>query len=114
MPNEPIERYTGAPPLAPRLLAGIESMNGHDMSDVEVHENSPMPSLGALAFTQGSQIHLAPSQEHHLPHEAWHVVQQTLGRVAPTTAAHDAPLNDDVALEREADVMAQRAEKHMQ
>lgn len=117
VPNEPIERDTGAPPLPPRLLAGIESMSGHDMSDVEVHEHSPMPaSLGALAFTQGSQIHLAPGQEHHLPHEAWHAAQQTSGRVAagPMATTHNQPINDDSALEREADVMGQRAEKHEQ
>ena len=29
----------------------------------------------ALAYAQGSDIHLAPGQEQHLPHEAWHVVQ---------------------------------------
>ena len=36
---------------------------------------------GCNAFTRGSDIHLAPHQEHQLPHEAWHVVQQKQGRV---------------------------------
>jgi Domain of unknown function (DUF4157) len=79
-PNEPIERATGAAPPAPRVLAGIESMSGHDISDVEVHECSAIPSsVDALAFTRGSQIHLAPGQEHHLPHQARHAAQQTMG-----------------------------------
>ena len=41
--------------------------------------------LDAVAFTQGSEIHVAPGQKRHLPHEAWHVVQQAQGRVQPTT-----------------------------
>jgi len=40
--------------------------------------------LNALAYAQGSDIHVAPGQEKHLPHEAWHVVQQSKGRVKPT------------------------------
>ena len=38
----------------------------------------------AHAYTQGSEIHLGAGQERHLPHEAWHVVQQAQGRVRPT------------------------------
>jgi hypothetical protein len=115
MPNEPIERTTGAAPLPPRLRTGIESMTGHDMSGVEVHANSPLPaSVGALAYTQGSQIHLAPGEEHHLPHEAWHVAQQTSWRVVPKGTVNDEPLNDDTALECAADIMGSRAaDKHI-
>ena len=40
--------------------------------------------LNALAYNSGSPIHVAPGQEQHLPHEAWHVVQQKQGRVVPT------------------------------
>ncbi|HET7795918.1 MAG TPA: DUF4157 domain-containing protein, partial [Rhizobacter sp.] len=59
------------------LKAGIESLSGQDMSDVRVHRNSDKPGqLNALAYAQGNDIHLAPGQEQHLPHEAWHVVQQ--------------------------------------
>lgn len=106
MPKEPIERNTDAAPLPPTLRTEIESMSGHDLSAVEVHHNSSLPaSVGALAYTQGSQIHLAPGQEHHLPHEAWHAVLQTPGRVVSKATANDEPLNDDTALEREADIM---------
>ncbi len=33
-------------------------------------------SIQAEAYAQGSDIHVGSGQEKHLPHEAWHVVQQ--------------------------------------
>ena len=88
------------------LRSGIEALSGLDMSGVRVHHNSNTPAqLNALAYAQGSDIHLGPGQEHHLPHEAWHVVQQRQGRVQPTTQIAGASVNDDGALEREADLM---------
>lgn len=36
----------------------------------------PLANLQAHAYAQGAGIHLAPGQEQHVPHEAWHVVQQ--------------------------------------
>jgi hypothetical protein len=81
------------------------------MDHVRVHYNSSQPAqLNALAYAQGSEIHVAPGQEQHLPHEAWHVVQQAQGRVRPTLQLKDGvPVNDDVGLEREADVMGAKA-----
>lgn len=38
----------------------------------------------AIHHAQGADIHVGPDQGKHLPHEAWHVVQQTQGRVQPT------------------------------
>jgi hypothetical protein len=82
------------------------------MDDVRVHYGSPKPAaLGALAFAQGNDIHLAPGQEQHLPHEAWHVVQQKQGRVKPTLQAKGMPINDDRGLEREADAFGEKAGK---
>lgn len=93
-----------------QLKAGIEALSGMDMSDVRVHRNSDQPAqLNALAYAQGSDIHLAPGQEQHLPHEAWHVVQQRQGRVQATVQMAGLGVNDDVALEGEADVMGERA-----
>jgi hypothetical protein len=76
-----------------------------------VHYNSSQPAqLDALAYAQGSDIHLAPGQERHLPHEAWHVVQQAQGRVKPTLQMKDGvAINDDAKLEHEADVMGTKA-----
>lgn len=92
------------------LKSGIEALSGMDMSDVRVHRNSGKPAqLNALAYAQGQDIHLGPGQEQHLAHEAWHVVQQRQGRVRETVQLAGVPVNDDEALETEADVMGQRA-----
>jgi hypothetical protein len=49
---------------------------------VNVHYGSSQPAqLNAHAYAQGSDIHMGAGQEQHLPHEAWHVVQQQRGRV---------------------------------
>ena len=97
--------------LPDRLKSGIESLSGMSMDHVKVHYNSPEPArLQAHAYAQGSEIHVAPGQERHLPHEAWHVVQQAQGRVRPTMQMKaGVNLNDDVGLEREADVMGDKA-----
>ncbi|MGB5927571.1 MAG: hypothetical protein WBH03_05325, partial [Cyclobacteriaceae bacterium] len=59
---------------------------------------------------QGSDIHLAPGQGQHLPHDAWHVVQQKQGRVQPTKQMKGkTAINDDAGLEKEADVMGAKA-----
>jgi hypothetical protein len=81
------------------------------LDNVKVHYNSARPAhLNALAYTQGSNIHVAPGQDQHLAHEAWHVVQQAQGRVRPTMQMKDGvAVNDNEALEREADVMGVKA-----
>lgn len=97
------------------LRSGIESLSGMDMSGVRVHRNSARPAaLQAKAFAQGQDIHLGPGEEKHLPHEAWHVVQQAQGRVkanaqAMTQMTGRTAVNEDRHLEREADVMGARA-----
>ncbi|NEQ82818.1 MAG: DUF4157 domain-containing protein [Moorea sp. SIO2I5] len=100
------ENKTGLPD---RLKEGIERMSGYDLSGVRVNYNSPKPAqLNAHAYTQGQKIEVAPGQERHLPHEAWHVVQQMQGRVRPTKQRLGEKLNDEVGLEREADVMGEK------
>jgi hypothetical protein len=102
-----IENNTGMPD---NLKAGLETLSGLDLSDVHVHSNSDKPAqVGALAYTQGSDIYVAPGQEKHLPHEGWHVVQQKRGRVQTTTQVAGMPVNDDLQLENEADTMGERA-----
>ena len=100
--------------LPDNLKAGIESLSGMSMDHVKVHYNSAQPAqLNALAYAQGSDIHVAPGQEKHLPHEAWHVVQQAQGRVKPTMQMKGGvPVNDDAGLEREADMMGARSAMH--
>jgi Domain of unknown function (DUF4157) len=92
------------------LRASVESLSGMDMSGVRVHADSPKPAeLDALAYAQGNDIHIGPGQGRHLPHEAWHVVQQRQGRVAPTMQLQGVSINDDSALEAEADRMGAQA-----
>ena len=96
--------------LPDNLKAGVESLSGFPMDDVKVHYNSSQPAtVQALAYTQGTDIHVAPGQERHLPHEAWHVAQQMAGRVEPTTEVGGMPVNDNIDLEQEADVMGAKA-----
>jgi len=105
--TEATPNKTGMPD---NLKSGIESLAGIDMSDVRVHYNSPKPSqLNALAYAQGDDIHLGSGQEKHLPHEAWHTVQQRQGRVQPTMEMGGEKINDDTGLEREADMMGEKA-----
>lgn len=102
------ENNTGLPD---DLKSGVENLSGYSMDDVRVHYNSDKPAqLQAHAYAQGTNIHIAPGQEKHLPHEAWHVVQQKQGRVKPTMQLKDnVNVNDDDALEKEADVMGKKA-----
>ena len=98
------ENNTGLPD---NLKAGMEHLSGYSMDDVKVHYNSDKPTrFNAHAYAQGADIHLATGQEKHLPHEAWHVVQQKQGRVRPTLQMKGGVnVNDDKRLEEEADKM---------
>jgi hypothetical protein len=101
------QNQTGIPD---HLKSGLEILSGLDLSSIRVHSNSSRPAkINALAYTQGKDIHVAPGQEKHIPHEGWHVVQQMQGRVKPTIQVRDLAINDDQGLEREADAMARRA-----
>jgi hypothetical protein len=97
--------------LPDNLKLGIENLSGISMYHEKVHYNSYKPAqLQAHAYAQGSEIHVASGHEKHLPHEAWHVVQQTQGRVQPTMQMKGGvQVNDDQGLEKEADVMGEKA-----
>lgn len=96
--------------LPDSLKNGIESLSGYSMDDVKVHYNSSEPAhLQSLAYAQGRDIYVAPGQEKHLGHEAWHIVQQKQGRVAPTMQMDSININNDAVLEREADIMGAKA-----
>ena len=111
------DQLTTAPAIGKRnnglplqLKSGIENLSGYSMDDVKVHYNSAKPAqLNALAYAQGTDIHLGPGQQKHLPHEAWHVAQQKQGRVKPARQFFGKSVNDDIGLEREADVMGEKA-----
>lgn len=100
------ENTTGLPD---NLKPGIENLSGLFMDDVKVHRNSDKPAH-LNAHAQGADIHLGPGQEKHLPHELGHIVQQKEGRVKPATQLKGkTQINDDLALEKEADFMGAKA-----
>lgn len=101
--------------LPDQLKTGIENLSGYSMNDVKVHYNSAKPAqLQAHAYAQGTDIHVAPGQEKHLPHEAWHVVQQKQGRVKPTVQLKNrVQVNDDAGLEEEASRMGSKSLAHV-
>lgn len=117
--HTPIQKKPNNTGLSDNLKSGIENLSGYSMDDVKVHYNSSKPAqLNAHAYAQGTDIHLASGQEKHLPHEAWHVVQQKQGRVQPSVQMNPSTqlktsgkvdINDDVGLEKEADLMGERA-----
>ena len=78
------EQFSGKPNntgLPDNLKSGIESLSGMSMDSVRVHYNSSQPAqLNALAYAQGTDIHVAPGQEQHLPHEVRPVMKQEQGR----------------------------------
>ena len=112
--SKPISKTENKTGLPDNLKSGIEGLSGYSMDDVKVHYNSDKPAqLQALAYAQGTDIHVGPGQEQHLPHEAWHVVQQKQGRVKPTRQMKSKmDINDDPALEKEADAMGAKAASH--
>jgi hypothetical protein len=107
----PVQKKANDTGLPDNLKSGVEALSGFSMNDVKVHYNSSQPAqLNALAYAQGTDIHVAPGQEQHLPHEAWHVAQQKQGRVKATMQMKEGvPVNDDTGLEQEADVMGAKA-----
>lgn len=113
VPKNIIQRKENNTGLPDNLKSGVENLSGYSMDDVKVHYNSDKPAqLNAHAYAQGTDIHLASGQEKHLPHEAWHVVQQKQGRVQPTLQMKEkVNINDDEDLESEATRMGDEAVK---
>jgi Domain of unknown function (DUF4157) len=100
------------------VRAKMEKSFGTSFGDVNIHTNSAQAkSIGALAYTQGSNVHFAPgrydpgsaSGQSLLGHELTHVVQQRAGRVPKPTQNKALPINADTALEKEADDMGAKA-----
>ncbi len=108
----PIQKKSGGNPgfasgLPSQLMSQYEGMSGIALDDVRVHYNSDRPAaMGALAYAQGSEIHLGRGQEKHLSHELSHVIQQRQGRVRSYTQVGGANINSDPQLESEADNFA--------
>jgi len=106
----------GGQPLPPAVRQRMEAAFGTSFADVRVHVGPHAQSIGALAFTHGTHLHLAPgagnpntpSGQRILAHELAHVVQQRAGRVRNPFGA-GVVVVQDALLEAEAERMARRA-----
>jgi ribosomal protein S18 acetylase RimI-like enzyme len=107
---------SGGWPLPRDVQKKMEGALGASFSDVRIHVGPEASSIGAIAFTWGSDIHFAPGQYNpHTPHgqfllghELTHVVQQRAGRVANPFGSGVAVVQDH-ALEAEADRLGKMA-----
>jgi len=112
----PLRPKAGGLPLPTDVRAKMETALGGDFSDVRVHVGHEATSLGAIAYTWGTNIHFAPGQynphtiqgQKLLGHELWHVLQQKAGRVRNPFGGGVAVVQDH-ALEAEADRMGVKA-----
>lgn len=96
-----IENKTG---LSDSLKNSLEQKSGFSADDIRVYRNSSVPGkMGALAVSEGSNIHLSPGNDKYLMHELGHWVQKKTGRVNTTKVENGVLINDDPELEREAD-----------
>lgn len=111
MNNSTKKTKTNNTDLPDNLKSGIENLSDMSMDDVKVHHNSSKPAqLNAHAYAQGADIHLAQGQDNHLPHEVWHVVQQSQRRVkASIPMKGEVNINSGTELEKEADAMGANA-----
>lgn len=109
-------KSNGGQPIPEQVRAKMETAFGMDFSDVRIHVGQEASSIGALAYTWGTNIHFAPGQynphtiqgQKILGHELWHVVQQKSGRVSNPFGSGVAVVQDH-ALEAEADRMGVKA-----
>ena len=111
-------KSSSASGMPDETLNKMSSSFGTDFSDVNIHSDSKSATdAGALAYTQGNDIHFAPGQydpssqsgQELLGHELTHVQQQREGRVQANNEVNGMPLNDDKGLEKEADDMGAKA-----
>lgn len=113
MKQEIIQKAEKQPKTRKPNLTGIptqtklnfEQRSGLSFDDVRVHYNSSSPArIGALAYTQGTQVYIGPGQEKHLRHELGHVIQQKTMPVRNTyMLMGNIPICQDDSLERDAD-----------
>jgi hypothetical protein len=106
-------------PLPDPIQKKMEAFFNTSFADVRIHVGHEAPSIGALAFTHGTDLYFAPGQfnpqtprgQQLLGHELTHVVQQSAGRVRNPLGSGLAVVQDP-ALEAEAERMGLRAALH--
>src|ERR1051325_6834174 len=92
-----VDSLSGGEPLPASALNFFEPRFGHDFSGVRIHTGSPAAesanAINARAYTRGKDIVFGEGQysagstasQNLLAHELAHVVQQSAGRVQPTS-----------------------------
>jgi hypothetical protein len=103
-------------PLPEPIQKKMEAFFNASFADVRIHVGHEAASIGALAFTHGTDLYFAPGQynpqsthgQQLLGHELTHVVQQRAGRVRNPLGSGVAVVQDP-ALEAEAERMGLRA-----
>lgn len=91
-----------------------------DFSGVRVFQDDQAQEAGARAFARGTDLHFAPGEysphssggQALLGHELAHVAQQAEGRVSSPAQNFGGSIKEDPALEREADIMGDRAARN--
>jgi hypothetical protein len=114
-PAAPVEDAGAGAALPEPTRFKLQDLFGTDLSAVRVHQGGAAPSVGALAYAQGDDVHFAPGRfqpgtpdgDRLIGHEVAHVVQQREGRVA--APQHKGAVVADAALEAEADAFGDRA-----
>lgn len=109
------ENHTGEK-LPDTMQQKMETAFDADFSDVRIHQGSTARSIGADAFTSGSDLHFASGKynpatltgQQLVAHELAHVVQQRSGNVA-IPQNQEIPINDNPQLEQEADTLGAKA-----
>jgi Domain of unknown function (DUF4157) len=108
------QRRSPANGIPDSVRSKMEAVFKIDVSAVKIVENSSAAKeAGALAFAAGDTLHFAPGQfnpnspqgQQLLGHELAHLVQQKQGRVQATGEMNGMAVNNDKALEAEADAM---------
>lgn len=99
-------------PNEAQIKHNVSVLKGKDVTQAKVHYNSSEPAkVNAAAYAQGTNVHLAPGQDHLMGHELTHVAQQMGGEVNAGKQANNGlvNINDDPKLEREADEIGAKA-----
>jgi hypothetical protein len=116
LPSWPPAHTMPGRPLDATVRQMMEAAFGQQFADVRIHVGAEADSIGAVAFTHGSNIYFAPGQydpstqrgRQVLAHELAHVVQQRSGRVRNAFGPGVAIVHD-AQLEAEAERMATHA-----
>jgi hypothetical protein len=118
-PTLNLTNLAGGQRLPEAVQKKMEAFFGTSFDDVRVHVGPQAASIGALAFTHGTNLYFAPGQynptttqgQQLLGHELTHVVQQRVHRVRNPFGAGIAVVQDR-RLEAEAERMAPLAAAH--